>query len=371
MTKRADKSTPDLPTDMADSDPFLLATKGLPTERTPVWFMRQAGRSLPEYRGIRGTGSILEVIKNPHLVTEITLQPVLRYGVDAAVLYSDIMVPLMASGVEVDIIPGRGPVIATPFRSASQLATLNPLRMQERATYVSEAVGLLRSELKVPLIGFAGAPFTVASYLIEGAPSKTYENTKAMMLSEEGLWHELMTHLSDLAIAFIALQVRAGAQAVQLFDSWAGSLSPSQYERYVKPHSARVFATLAKMGLPLVHFAVGASHLVEHMSDMEIDVLGIDWRTPIPLALDRASRNVSIQGNLDPVACLLPWASLETEAKSVLRSSSAASGYVFNLGHGVLPNTDPGNLSALVDLVHESGTELRIQGEIPPTDPSL
>lgn len=370
MTKRAEKSTLDPPTNTADSDPFLRATKGLSSERTPVWFMRQAGRSLPEYRGIRGTGSILEVIKNPHLVTEITLQPVLRYGVDAAVLYSDIMVPLMASGVEVDIIPGRGPVISTPFRKASQLGDLNPLRMEEKATYVAEAVGLLRSELKVPLIGFAGAPFTVASYLIEGAPSRTYENTKAMMLSEEVLWHELMTHLSDLAIAFISLQVKAGAQVIQLFDSWAGSLSPAQYERYVKPHTARVFATLAKSGLPLVHFAVGASHLVEHMSDMDIDVLGLDWRTPIPLALEKASRKVSIQGNLDPVACLLPWDSLKTEATSVLQSSSVASGYIFNLGHGVLPNTDPGNLSALVDLVHDTGTELRMQGGKQITEPT-
>ena len=337
---------------------FLAACRSRPTTHTPVWFMRQAGRSLPEYRAVRGEGSILDAIRQPDLATEITLQPVRRYGVDAAVLYSDIVVPVHAIGFGVDVAPGTGPVVAEPFRTRADLGRLRPLEPEEDTPYVLETVRLLVKELAVPLIGFAGAPFTVASYLVEGQPSRTYARTKALMLGDEALWHDLMDRLADLALGSLRSQVGAGAQAVQLFDSWAGALSPADYARYVLPHSQRVLEGLADLDVPRIHFGVDTGELLGLLTRAGPDVVGVDWRTPLDAArrrIDAAAggRAVGVQGNLDPAVCLCPWEVVETKVREVLAANGDRPGHVFNLGHGVLPETDPGILEQVVTAVHE------------------
>ena len=337
---------------------FLAACRSRPTTHTPVWFMRQAGRSLPEYRAVRGEGSILDAIRQPDLATEITLQPVRRYGVDAAVLYSDIVVPVHAIGFGVDVAPGTGPVVAEPFRTRADLGRLRPLEPEEDTPYVLETVRLLVKELAVPLIGFAGAPFTVASYLVEGRPSRTYARTKALMLGDEALWHDLMDRLAGLALGSLRSQVGAGAQAVQLFDSWAGALSPADYARYVLPHSQRVLEGLADLDVPRIHFGVDTGELLGLLTRAGPDVVGVDWRTPLDAArrrIDAAAggRAVGVQGNLDPAVCLCPWEVVETKVREVLAANGDRPGHVFNLGHGVLPETDPGILEQVVTAVHE------------------
>ncbi len=337
--------------------PFLAACASRPTSWTPVWFMRQAGRSLPEYRAVRGEGSILDAIKRPELAAEITLQPVRRYGVDAAVLYSDIVVPVHAIGFGVDVAPGTGPVIAEPFRRAADLDRLRVLDPEEDTPYVLETIRLLAKELTIPLIGFAGAPFTVASYLIEGRPSRTYALTKALMFGDEPLWHALLERLADLAVASLRSQVANGAQAVQLFDSWAGALAPADYERYVLPHSTRVFEGLADLDVPTIHFGVDTGELLGLMAAAGPSVVGVDWRTPLAAARQRidaaaGARTVGVQGNLDPAVCLSPWPVVEAKVREVLAANGGRPGHVFNLGHGVLPETDPGILAQVVATVH-------------------
>jgi uroporphyrinogen decarboxylase len=339
--------------------PFLAACASRPSSWTPVWFMRQAGRSLPEYRAVRGQGSILDAIKRPELAAEITLQPVRRYGVDAAVLYSDIMVPVHAIGFGADVAPGTGPVIAEPFRCTSDLDRLRALEPEEDTPYVLETVRLLAKELTIPLIGFAGAPFTVASYLIEGGPSRTYALTKRLMYGDEPLWHALLDRLADLAAASLRSQVVNGAQAVQLFDSWAGALAPADYERYVLTHSRRVFEGLADLDVPTVHFGVNTGELLGLMAAAGAAVVGVDWRTPLDVARWRidavaGERSVGVQGNLDPAVCLGPWPVVEANVHAVLAANGARPGHVFNLGHGVLPETDPGILAHVVTTVHEA-----------------
>ncbi|HEY5697042.1 MAG TPA: uroporphyrinogen decarboxylase [Acidimicrobiales bacterium] len=338
--------------DLQDS-PFLRACRREPVPHTPVWFMRQAGRSLPEYRELRGTGSILDAIHTPDLATEITLQPVRRHGVDAAVLFSDIVVPIQAVGFGVDVVPGTGPVVEDPFAGAADLDRLRPLEPEADLPYVLETVRNLVDELKVPLIGFAGAPFTVASYLIEGRPSRTYEKTKAMMLGEPELWAALIDRLADLALGFLRAQVAAGASAVQLFDSWAGALTPQQYEAHVLPASRKVFAGLADLGVPRVHFGVGTGELLGLFADAGADVVGVDWRVPIDAGWERIGFDKGVQGNLDPAACLAPWPAVEGEVVGVLERIAGRPGHIFNLGHGVLPETDPTVLTRIVELVHE------------------
>jgi len=338
--------------DLQDS-PFLRACRREPVPHTPVWFMRQAGRSLPEYRELRGTGSILDAIHTPDLATEITLQPVRRHGVDAAVLFSDIVVPIQAVGFGVDVVPGTGPVVEDPFAGAADLDRLRPLEPEADLPYVLETVRNLVDELKVPLIGFAGAPFTVASYLIEGRPSRTYEKTKAMMLGEPELWAALIDRLADLALGFLRAQVAAGASAVQLFDSWAGALTPQQYEAHVLPASRKVFAGLADLGVPRVHFGVGTGELLGLLADAGADVVGVDWRVPIDAGWERIGFDKGVQGNLDPAACLAPWPAVEREVVGVLERIAGRPGHIFNLGHGVLPETDPTVLTRIVELVHE------------------
>ncbi len=340
--------------DLADA-PFLRACRGLPGARVPVWFMRQAGRSLPEYRALRGTGTILDAIEDPALATEITLQPIRRYGVDAAILYSDIVVPAAAIGFGVDVQQGVGPVIAAPFRSAADLERLRPFEPEVDAPYVTETVRLCVKELgATPLIGFAGAPFTVASYLVEGRPSRTYGLTKAMLHGDPQLFGALLDRLADLAITSLLSQVDAGASAIQLFDSWAGALSPDVYEQHVLPATAKVFDALAATGVPRIHFGVGTGELLPLMSAAGADVVGIDWRVPLDVARTRVPGK-AVQGNLDPAACLAPWEVVADRARDVLHRNGGRPGHVFNLGHGVLPETDPGILGAVVDLVHEEG----------------
>jgi uroporphyrinogen decarboxylase len=324
------------------------AARGERGERVPVWFMRQAGRSLPEYRALRAGVGMLESCARADLVTEITLQPVRRHGVDAAILFSDIVVPLKAVGVDLDIKPGVGPVVADPVRTRAQVDAIRPLTPAD-VPYVDQAVRALTRELgETPLIGFAGAPFTLASYLIEGGPSREHARTKALMHGDPDLWHALLGRLAGITAAFLRVQVEAGVSAVQLFDSWAGALSAADYRRYVMPHSAAVLAGVTRV--PRIHFGVGTGELLGAMSEAGADVVGVDWRVP----LDEATRRVGakpLQGNLDPAILLADWPVVESEVRRVVAEGKAAPAHIFNLGHGVLPETDPGMITRVVELV--------------------
>ena len=336
----------------AETSPFLLACRRQKVPYTPVWYMRQAGRSLPEYRALRTGMSMLAACATPDLVTEITLQPVRRYDIDAAVFFSDIVVPLRAIGVGIDIKPGVGPVVDQPIRTAADLGVLRPLTPQD-VPYIAEAVGNLVRELgPKPLIGFAGAPFTLASYLVDGGPSKNFEVTKSLMYGQPELWADLMTRLADITIAFLRVQVDAGAGAVQLFDSWAGALSQDDYRSRVLPYSKRIFDALADCGVPRIHFGVNTGELLGAMGEAGADVVGVDWRVPLDEAARRVESGKALQGNLDPAILLAPWEVIEERARQVLDRGRVAEGHVFNLGHGVLPETDPDVLAKLTDLVH-------------------
>jgi uroporphyrinogen decarboxylase len=335
--------------------PFLAACRNEPASRVPVWFMRQAGRSLPEYNERKGELSILDAVERPDLAAELTLQPVRRYGVDAAIFYSDIVVPARAVGFGIEIVAGVGPVAEQPFRSEADLDRLPLLVPGEHTPYIAETVRILVDELgETPLIGFAGAPFTVASYLVEGRPSRTYEQTKRMMFAEPALFHALLDRLADIAIASLRDQVGAGASAVQLFDSWAGALDPATYERFVLPHSQKVLEAVADLGVPRIHFGVGTGELLALMGAAGADVVGVDWRVP----LDAARRRVpgkAVQGNLDPAIVFAGWDATRVAVDHVLRRNGGRRGHVFNLGHGVLPGSDPGILREIVDHVHDVG----------------
>jgi uroporphyrinogen decarboxylase len=332
--------------------PFLLAATGREAPHTPVWFMRQAGRSLPEYRDKRGSGSILDAIKQPDLAAELTLQPVRRYGVDAAVLYSDIVVPAHAVGFGIDVAPGTGPVCETPLRTAADLDRLRPFEPEADTPYVGQAVKILAAELPdtIPLLAFAGAPFTVASYLIEGRPSRTYEHTKRLMHADTSLWHRVMDRLTQHAAASIASQLDNGARAFQLFDSWAGALSRADYDTFVLPHSTAVFQSLAASHPEAVgiHFGIGCDHLLESMRSAGAHVLGLDWRTSISGARARMGADLVVQGNLDPALVLAGTETALAGTDAVLADNNGHPGHIFNLGHGVQPNTDPSVLEAVV-----------------------
>jgi len=340
---------------------FLRACRHLPVDRVPVWFMRQAGRALPEYRARRGTGSILDAAADPELVAELTLQPVRRYQVDAAILFSDIVVPVAALGFGVTVAPGTGPVVAEPFRSRRDLDRLPPYDPATHTPFLAAAVRATVEQLAplgVPLIGFAGAPFTVASYLVEGGPTRVFARTKALMHGDPGLWAELMDRLAEIAAASLLAQVAAGASAVQLFDSWVGNLSPDEYARFVAPATAKVLAAVGRTGVPRIHFGVGTAELLPQMAQVGAEVIGVDWRTPLDRARRRLGPGPALQGNLDPALCLAPWPVVEEQARDVLRRGGGR-GHIFNLGHGVLPETDPGILERLVELVHR----------VPPPEP--
>jgi uroporphyrinogen decarboxylase len=336
----------------ADSD-LVRAARGLPVSRTPVWFMRQAGRSLPEYRALRAGTAMLAACQDPDLVTEITLQPVRRHGVDAAILFSDIVLPLVVAGMDVEIEPGIGPVVAAPVRSVADVDALPPLET-ERLAFLQTAVRQLIAELgATPLIGFAGAPFTLATYLIEGGPSKEHARTKAFMYAEPEAWGRLLERLAVSSATFLRAQVDAGAVAVQLFDSWAGVLSAADYAERVLPHSRAVFDALSDRDVPRIHFGVGTGELLPLIGDAGADVVGVDWRVPLDEAARRVGPGRSLQGNLDPAVLLADRATADREVRRVVRQGRAARGHIFNLGHGVLPETDPGVLTHVVDLVHE------------------
>jgi uroporphyrinogen decarboxylase len=337
--------------DLAGS-PFLTATRGERPSRTPVWFMRQAGRSLPEYRELRKGTAMLESCLTPDLACEITLQPVRRYGVDAAILFSDIVVPLKVAGIGVEIVAGTGPVVAEPVRTAADVAAL-PTLEPDAVAPVAEAIRLLTAELgETPLIGFAGAPFTVASYLVEGGPSRNHERTKALMHSDPDTWHALLGHLAGITTTFLRAQLAAGVDAVQLFDSWAGALSEREYRKFVLPHSAAVLADLADAGVPRIHFGVGTGELLGAMAEAGADVVGVDWRVPLDVATRRIGPGKAVQGNLDPSVLFAGQDVVDAEVRRIVAEGKAAPGHVFNLGHGVLPATDPDVLARVVDLVH-------------------
>lgn len=331
---------------------FLKACRREPVPHTPVWFMRQAGRSLPEYRKVRQGIPMLESCMLPELVTEITLQPVRRHNVDAAIYFSDIVVPLKAIGVDLDIKPGVGPVVEKPIRTRADLAQLRDLTPED-VGYVTEAIGLLTRELgATPLIGFAGAPFTLASYLVEGGPSRTYENAKAIMYGDPQLWADLLDRLADITAAFLKVQIEAGASAVQLFDSWAGALAPADYRRSVMPASAKVFRAVAEYGVPRIHFGVGTGELLGLMGEAGADVMGVDWRVPLDEAARRVGPGKALQGNLDPTVLFSTTEAVEAHTREVLDAAEGLEGHIFNLGHGVMPATDPDALTRLVEYVH-------------------
>ena len=336
-----------------DDSTLVRAARGEPVSHTPVWFMRQAGRSLPEYRRLREGVGMLESCMRPDLITEITLQPVRRYGVDAAIFFSDIVLPLKAVGVDLDIKPGVGPVVAEPVRTLADVARIPDLT-PDHVPYVTEAVRSLVAELgPTPLIGFAGAPFTVASYLVEGGPSKEHARTKAMMYGAPDVWDALMGKIAGIAAAYLRVQVEAGASAVQLFDSWAGAMGPHDYRTLVMPYSASVLAEAGTLGVPRIHFGVGTGELLGLMGEAGADVVGVDWRVPLAEGVRRVGGR-AVQGNLDPSLVFAPTEVMLARAAEVLEAGRAAPGHIFNLGHGVLPSTDPDQLARLTDFVHEA-----------------
>jgi uroporphyrinogen decarboxylase len=343
-------------TTSASDRPLLLrAIAGEPVAHPPVWFMRQAGRSLPEYRKLREGTTMLDACMNAELITEITLQPVRRHRVDAAIFFSDIVLPLKAIGLDLDIVPGVGPVVAEPVTSEADFDRLRPLDETD-VPFVTEAVRSLVAELgDVPLVGFAGAPFTLASYLVEGGPSRDHAKTKALMHGNPQLWHALLERLGRISAAFLRVQVLAGARVVQLFDSWAGALSAADYTSFVQPHSATVLADVADLRVPRIHFGVGTGELLTLMGDAGADVVGVDWRIPLDEATRRIGPGRAVQGNLDPALLFAPTEVVERSALRVVEQGRSAPGHVFNLGHGVLPGTDPDALTRLVDFVHAQG----------------
>jgi len=336
------------------NDRFLRACRLETVDCTPVWFMRQAGRYLPEYREARGDRDILDTCRHPDAVVEISLQPLRRMALDAAIVFSDIMVPLEAIGIGIRIASGRGPVVEEPIRAVPDLARLRPLEPEADEPHLLEAIRLLRAELEVPLIGFSGAPFTLASYLVEGRPSKDHARTKALMHGEPAVWGRLMDALASICIAHLRAQVAAGAQALQVFDSWIGALDPDDYEHAVLPYSMKVFEGIADLGVPRIHFGVVTGELLGLMAHAGGDVIGLDWRVPLDAGWQRVGAGRGVQGNLDPAVCLGPWEAVREKAFRVLQRADGRPGHVFNLGHGVLPSTPPETLQRLVDLVHET-----------------
>lgn len=324
-----------------ESTSFMRALRRQTVDRTPVWFMRQAGRVLPEYRAVRADRTLLDICRLPELCAEVTLQPVRRFGVDAAILFADIMHPLIGVGVDLDIVDGVGPVIRTPVRSKKEVDALRPLVPEADLAFVFETIRILKSELgdRVPLIGFAGAPFTLASYLIEGKASRDFIRTKTMMYTAPKLWHELMERLTRMVVAYLRDQHAAGADALQLFDSWVGALSPVDYRRYVQPYVRMIFAELAPSGAPLIHFGVNTATLLSSMKDDGASAIGVDWRIPLDDAWAIIGADKAIQGNLDPTVLFGDADVIEREVNDVLMRADGRPGHVFNLGHGLLPST--------------------------------
>jgi uroporphyrinogen decarboxylase len=335
------------------NDRFLRACRREAVDATPVWFMRQAGRALPEYRAIREHATLVEITRDASLCAEVTLQPVRRLGVDAAILFADITTPFHGMGVDFDIVEGRGPVLARPVRTAAHVAALRPFEPEAAVAPLLDAIRLIRADSPVPLIGFAGAPFTLACYLVEGGPAKEFVRTKSLMRGDPATWAVLMDRLAATTIDYLRAQVAAGAQAVQVFDSWVGTLGPRDYARSVAPWMARIFDALRPLGVPTIHFGVVSGGLLALQAAAGGDVIGLDWRIDLADGWSIVGPDHGVQGNLDPSALLGPWEAVEGDARSVLDGAAGRPGHVFNLGHGVLPGTDPDVLARLVDLVHE------------------
>ncbi|WP_339618457.1 uroporphyrinogen decarboxylase [uncultured Salinibacterium sp.] len=337
------------------NSPIIRAYRGDRPETTPVWFMRQAGRSLPEYRKLREGNEMLEACLTPDLASEITMQPVRRHKVDAAIFFSDIVIPAKLAGVEVEIVPGRGPVFASPVRTAADVAKLHPIDPAAFAP-IREAVAQTVAQLgNTPLIGFAGAPFTLASYMVEGGPSKDQQRARTLMYSDPQTWATLLNWCADIAGEFLKAQIEAGASAAQLFDSWVGSLSEQQYVRRVAPHSKRALSHLRGYDVPKVHFGVGSGEVLKAMHSIGADVMGVDWRIPLDEADRRLGGGVPLQGNIDPALLGAPWHVLEAHVRDVMSRGRVAPSHVVNLGHGVGPDTDPDVLTKIVELVHQEG----------------
>lgn len=334
---------------------FLRACRKQPVDCTPVWFMRQAGRYMAEYRKIRKRYGILEICKTPEIAAEVTLQPIRRLGVDAAIIFADILLPLQGMGIHLEFAKGEGPVIRNPVRTPSDVKSLRIFQPEDELPFVLEAIRIVRKELdgKIPLIGFAGAPFTVASYLIEGGHSSHYIRTKLMMYKEPSAWHALMQKLSKVTLEYLKGQIRAGAQAIQLFDSWVGCLNPEDYRQYVLPYSRQVVEGLKGARVPIIHFGTGTAALLELMRTAGSDVIGVDWRIHLDEAWQRLGRKTAIQGNLDPVALFGPLHEIERRVKDILRRADNRPGHIFNLGHGILPETPVDHVAAVVEMVHE------------------
>jgi uroporphyrinogen decarboxylase len=338
-------------------EPLLVrAARREPVERTPVWFMRQAGRSLPEYREVRRGRTLFDVVRDPDLCAEVTLQPVRRHDVDAAVMFADIMLPVLGMGVDVELVENVGPVVQQPIASA---ADVERLRVGEPDASILEAIGIVRRELRddQAVVGFCGGVFTVAGYLVEGKPSRDFTKVKTLMYQEPKVWHALCEKLADTFATYVRAKADAGADVVQLFDSWVGALSVADYAEFVAPYSARI---LAELDVPSIHFGTGTTHLLRAMSDAGGDVIGLDWRVPLDEGWSLAGENRGVQGNLDPTLLLGPWVRIEAGTRDVLDRAGARPGHIFNLGHGVLPGTDPSVLSRLRELVHELTTEVRV-----------
>lgn len=345
--------------DSAAAERFLKACRREPVDRTPVWLMRQAGRYMKEYRAIREKVPFLTMCKTPDLAAEVTLQPVEHVGVDAAILFADILLPLEPMGLNLEFTKGDGPVIHDPVRTRGDVERLRVFEPDECLSFVPDAIRLVRKELegKVPLIGFSGAPFTLASYIIEGGGSRSYIRTKSMMYNDVAAWHGLMEKLAEVVLRYLKSQVAAGAQAVQVFDSWVGCLSPEDYSAFVLPHSAHVIRGLAGSGVPVIHFGTNSSTLLELIKEAGGDVIGIDWRIGIDDAWKRLGYQVAVQGNLDPVALFAPPDEIERRVAGILRRAGGRAGHIFNLGHGILPETPFEHVRFLVDAVH------RLSGE--------
>ncbi|WP_460171504.1 uroporphyrinogen decarboxylase [Thermus sp. FJN-A] len=335
------------------NDLILRAARGEPTPRPPVWFMRQAGRYQKEYQEIRRRYTLPEIVENPEICAQVTLLPVRQLGVDAAILFADITTPLYGMGVELSLVEGKGPVIHHPVRDERSVAALRPLEPEEAVPFVLKTIRLLKEELPVPLIGFAGAPFTLASYLIEGGPSRHFLEVKAFMYREEALWHRLLEKLTEAMARYLKAQVEAGADLLQVFDSWVGALSPADYRRYVKPHMARLFQALRPLGVPVIHFGVGTMGLLPDMREAGGDVLGLDHHTPLPWAREVLG-DTPVQGNLDPAVLFAPKEVLRREVQRILEENAGRPGHIFNLGHGILPKTPVENVRYVVELVREA-----------------
>jgi uroporphyrinogen decarboxylase len=339
---------------MEINDRFLRACRRAPVDATPVWFMRQAGRYMPEYRAIREKHSLLEICYQPDLAAEVTLQPVYALGVDAAILFADILLPAIPLGLGLEFTKGEGPVIRKPVRSLEDVAAMRPVEAEADLGYVMKAIRILRGELNgIPLIGFCGAPFTVASYIVEGGASREFLKTKTMMYSAPEVWHALMEKLSGVLTEYLVAQIRAGAQAVQVFDSWVGALSPQDYESFVLPYSQKVLQAAKAENVPVIHFGTNTTTLLPLMKRAGGDVIGLDWRIPLDDGWALLGSDVAVQGNLDPALLFAPLPEIKTRVRDILRRAAGRPGHIFNLGHGVLQHTPVDNVKAVVDMVHE------------------